>query len=122
MTADLPCLKNVRLVLETIGHLGYSQDKIKLVLNRSTAFTGINVKNVESALKRTDAYEPGPKRILICGSLYLAGHVLALLLLVGAVAAHELDPYAAADRLLEIMAGAASPSASGSGSRPRGGA
>ena len=52
MTADLPCLKNVRLVLETIGHLGYSQDKIKLVLNRSTAFTGINVKNAESALKR----------------------------------------------------------------------
>jgi LAO/AO transport system kinase len=42
--------------------------------------------------------------------------------LLGAVAAHELDPYAAADRLLEIMAGAASPSASGSGSRPRGGA
>ena len=36
------------------------------------------VDGVESALKRTDAYEPGPKRILICGSLYLAGHVLAL--------------------------------------------
>jgi pilus assembly protein CpaE len=52
MTADLPCLKNVRLVLETIGHLGYSDDKIKLILNRSTAFTGINVKNAESALKR----------------------------------------------------------------------
>lgn len=52
MTADLPCLKNVRLVLETIGHLGYSQDKVKLILNRSNAFTGINVKNAESALKR----------------------------------------------------------------------
>ena len=52
MTADLPCLKNVRLVLETIGHLGYSADKVKLILNRSNAFTGINVKNAESALKR----------------------------------------------------------------------
>jgi pilus assembly protein CpaE len=52
MTADLPCLKNVRLVLETIGHLGYAADKVKLVLNRSNAFTGINVKNAESALKR----------------------------------------------------------------------
>ena len=31
MTADLPCLKNVRLVLETIGHLGYTDDKIKLI-------------------------------------------------------------------------------------------
>jgi pilus assembly protein CpaE len=52
MTADLPCLKNVRLVLETIGHLGYSDEKVKLILNRSNAFTGINVKNAESALKR----------------------------------------------------------------------
>jgi putative protein kinase ArgK-like GTPase of G3E family len=41
--------------------------------------------------------------------------------LLNAVAAHELDPYAAADRLLEIMAGASSPSATGSRSRPRGG-
>ena len=53
MTADLSCLKNVRLVLETIGHLGYEADKIQLVLNRSNAFTGINVKNAEGALKRT---------------------------------------------------------------------
>jgi pilus assembly protein CpaE len=53
MTADLSCLKNVRLVLETIGHLGYEADKVQLVLNRSNAFTGINVKNAEGALKRT---------------------------------------------------------------------
>jgi pilus assembly protein CpaE len=53
MTADLSCLKNVRLVLETITHLGYEQSKVHLVLNRSNAFTGINVKNAESALKRT---------------------------------------------------------------------
>jgi pilus assembly protein CpaE len=52
MTADLSCLKNVRLVLETIGHLGYEQGKLKLVLNRSNAFTGINVKSAEGALRR----------------------------------------------------------------------
>ncbi len=57
MTADLPCLKNVRLLLETIGHLGFSDDKIKLILNRSNAFTGINVKNAESALKRRIDYQ-----------------------------------------------------------------
>ena len=57
MTADLPCLKNVRLVLETIGHLGYSDEKVKLILNRSNAFTGINVKNAESALKRRIDYQ-----------------------------------------------------------------
>ena len=34
--------------------------------------------DMESAIKRTDQLEPGPKRILICGSLYLAGHVLGL--------------------------------------------
>src|SRR5439155_25553243 len=53
MTADLSCLKNVRLVLETIGHLGYESRKVQLVLNRSNAFTGISVKNAEVALKRT---------------------------------------------------------------------
>jgi pilus assembly protein CpaE len=53
MTADLSCLKNVRLVLETVGHLGYEKQKVQLVLNRSNAFTGINVKNAEGALKRT---------------------------------------------------------------------
>jgi pilus assembly protein CpaE len=52
MTADLSCLKNVRLVLETIGHLGFGRSKVQLVLNRSNAFTGINVKNAEGALKR----------------------------------------------------------------------
>jgi pilus assembly protein CpaE len=52
MTADLSCLKNVRLVLETIGHLGYESGKLKLVLNRSNAFTGINIKSAEGALKR----------------------------------------------------------------------
>jgi pilus assembly protein CpaE len=57
LTADLPCLKNVRLVLETIGHLGYDDEKVKLILNRSTAFTGINVKNAESALKRRIDYQ-----------------------------------------------------------------
>ena len=52
LTADLSCLKNVRLVLETLGHIGYEGDRIKLVLNRSNAFTGINAKTAEGALKR----------------------------------------------------------------------
>ena len=53
MTADLSCLKNVRLIIETMDHLGYPAAKVQLVLNRSNAFTGINVKNAEGALKRT---------------------------------------------------------------------
>ena len=57
MTADLSCLKNVRLILETMNHLGYPSSKVQLVLNRSNAFTGINVKNAEGALRRTIDYQ-----------------------------------------------------------------
>jgi dihydrofolate synthase/folylpolyglutamate synthase len=34
--------------------------------------------DIESALKRIELLDSLPKRVLICGSLYLAGHVLAL--------------------------------------------
>ena len=57
MTADLSCLKNVRLLLETIGHLGYESGKLKLVLNRSNAYTGISVKSAEGALRRPIEYQ-----------------------------------------------------------------
>ena len=56
MTADLSCLKNVRLVIETMESLGYERDKVKLVLNRSNAYTGINVRNIEAALQRKIDY------------------------------------------------------------------
>lgn len=45
---------------------------------RSVALSAEPAPSVEAALKRIDALEPGPKRVLITGSLYLAGHVLAL--------------------------------------------
>jgi pilus assembly protein CpaE len=51
LTADLASLKNVRIVLETLANLAYERSRIKLVLNRSTAFTGISVKNAEGALR-----------------------------------------------------------------------
>lgn len=57
MTADLSCLKNVRLVIETMDHLGYEKGKVQLVLNRSNAYTGINVANAESALGRKIDYQ-----------------------------------------------------------------
>jgi pilus assembly protein CpaE len=52
MTADLSCVKNVRLVLEALHRIGFQPDRLKLVLNRSNAFTGISVQAAESALKR----------------------------------------------------------------------
>ncbi|MGQ0673994.1 MAG: bifunctional folylpolyglutamate synthase/dihydrofolate synthase [Hyphomicrobium sp.] len=45
---------------------------------RGVSLESESASGVEAALKRIDALEAGPKRILICGSLYLAGHVLAL--------------------------------------------
>ncbi|MFN2483972.1 MAG: response regulator [Candidatus Limnocylindria bacterium] len=52
LTADLSCLKNVRLVIETMDNLGYERSKVQLVLNRSNAYTGINLRNIEAALQR----------------------------------------------------------------------
>jgi pilus assembly protein CpaE len=52
MTADLSCLKNVRLVLEVLERVGYESSRVKLLLNRSNAFTGISVQAAEGALKR----------------------------------------------------------------------
>ena len=45
---------------------------------RSVSIPAESAGGIEAALKRVDAMEPAPKRVLICGSLYLAGHVLAL--------------------------------------------
>ena len=44
MTADLSCVKNVRLLLETMNQLQVPQERLTLVLNRANAFTGISVK------------------------------------------------------------------------------
>jgi pilus assembly protein CpaE len=59
MTADLSCLKNVRLVLETMTSLGLPDERLVLVLNRSNAFTGIRTKSVENVLKRQIAQQIG---------------------------------------------------------------
>jgi len=57
MTADLSCLKNVRLVLETMTQLGVPREKVQLILNRSNAFTGIAVRDAENVLKRKIEYQ-----------------------------------------------------------------
>src|SRR5262245_61195095 len=52
MTADLACLKNVRMVCETMNQIGVPDDAIDLLLNRSNAYTGISPKSIERVLKR----------------------------------------------------------------------
>ncbi len=57
MTADLSCIKNVRLVLETMTQIGVPDDAVELVLNRSNAYTGIGPRSIEAVLKRTIRYQ-----------------------------------------------------------------
>lgn len=57
MTADLSSLKNVALVLEMARNLDYHTDKLQLVLNRSTAVTGIDVRHAETVLKHRIDHE-----------------------------------------------------------------
>jgi pilus assembly protein CpaE len=57
MTADLPSLKNVRSLLETTSRLGYASERIRLILNRSTALTGIKAATMENALGRPIDWE-----------------------------------------------------------------
>jgi pilus assembly protein CpaE len=52
MTADLACLKNVRMVCETMLQIGVPDEAIELLLNRSNAYTGISPKSIERVLKR----------------------------------------------------------------------
>ncbi len=47
-------------------------------LARKLGFKATASAGIGSALHSADVATPGPKRILICGSLYLAGHVLSL--------------------------------------------
>ncbi len=45
---------------------------------RNAGLTAEAAESVPAAIQRLEAMHHGPKRVLICGSLYLAGHVLAL--------------------------------------------
>lgn len=45
---------------------------------RGMGFRATSASDVAAAIRQIEALDYGPKRILICGSLYLAGHVLAM--------------------------------------------
>ena len=57
MTADLSCIKNVRLVLETMNQIGVPDGAVELLLNRSNAYTGIGPRSIEAVLKRSISYQ-----------------------------------------------------------------
>jgi pilus assembly protein CpaE len=57
ITADLSCLKNVRLLLDTMAKIGVPEERMQLVLNRENAFTGISARSIESVLQRKIAHK-----------------------------------------------------------------
>ncbi len=54
----------------------FSPEALAEVANRND-LSAESSTDIESALKRIELLDAAPKRVLICGSLYLAGHVLA---------------------------------------------
>lgn len=50
-TLDIPALKNLKLTLETLDLIGFSRDRLKIVLNRSDSKVGLALSEVEKTLK-----------------------------------------------------------------------
>jgi pilus assembly protein CpaE len=48
---DLPTIKNTKICLEVMENLGYSKEKIKLVLNRAHSESGLDIGEVEESLR-----------------------------------------------------------------------
>ena len=52
LSLEITSVKNMRLFLEVSEQLGYSQDKIRLVLNRADSTLGIRIADVEHSIGR----------------------------------------------------------------------
>ena len=52
MNGDLPSLKTMRLALEMLDNLGVARDRVRLLLNRAGAFTGIKIDDIKTVLGR----------------------------------------------------------------------
>ncbi len=52
LTLEISNIKNLRQFLELVSTLGYSDDKLKLVLNRANSAYGIRVQDVEQSIGR----------------------------------------------------------------------
>ena len=66
-TLDVPALKNLKLTLETLGMLGYPNDKCHVALNRSDAKVGLDAKDVEKVLGRAIAVQvPSSRAVPTC--------------------------------------------------------
>jgi len=51
-TMDIPSIKNAKVSLQTMKLLGYEEDKIKLILNRSDSKVSLKPKEIEKTLNK----------------------------------------------------------------------
>ncbi len=66
-TLDVPALKNLKLTLETLGMLGYPDEKLHVALNRSDAKVGLDAQDVERVLGRGIAVQvPSSRAVPTC--------------------------------------------------------
>lgn len=49
-TMDMPCIKNIKLAIQTLKQLGYSTDIIKFILNRADSKVWLEIDEVEKSL------------------------------------------------------------------------
>lgn len=50
-TLDVPTIKNIKLGLEVMSSLHYENDRVKLILNRSTAEMGVSLQDLTSSIR-----------------------------------------------------------------------
>jgi len=50
-TLDMPAVKNLQVTLDALDTLGYDRDKWHVIINRSTADSGLTIRDVESMIR-----------------------------------------------------------------------
>lgn len=50
-TLDVPTIKNIKLGLEVMSSLHYENDRVKIILNRSTAEMGVSIQDLTSSIR-----------------------------------------------------------------------
>ena len=73
-TQDVPALRSARKVLSLVRRLGYSRDKVRLVLNRYYAKSALSEEEVESRLDQ-DIFEVLPSDFKFVSSLIEQGQL-----------------------------------------------
>ena len=65
-TLDVPTIKNIKLGLDVMTSLNYGTDRVKLVLNRSTAEMGVSMQDLSSSVRHTVASQlPSDGKVVV---------------------------------------------------------